>query len=392
MSVPPAPLRVLIAVGSMEVGGTERQILEICRGLSADQFDISVVTVGDKGPLRDALEETGTNVYSLGIRRDKVGETRLQRALRLVRSVPRFRALLRKIRPQIIHAFLLEMSVVSAAARWPRGRPPLIVSKRSLVRWIARDPIYFRLARWCNRQADLLLANSKAVARDAIENEGADESKLKVVFNGVDVARFAPSLPDAALGCELGLPKQDPVIGMVANLNVYKGHADLLEAAAMLRARGRRFTLLFVGGDGNASEAVRARASALDVPVIWAGPRHDVERILPLMNVVVSASHEEGFSNSILEAMACGRAIVATAVGGSAEQILDGQSGRLFPPRDPVSLAEVLGTLLDDPALCGGLGHAARQTAEQKFSLLRLLGEMEQIYRKAAAPASSPLP
>ncbi len=391
MSVRPPPLRVLIAIGSTEIGGTERQILEICRGLPRDRFDISVVTTGDEGPLRDALERTGTAVHSLGIRRDILGETRLQRALRFVRSVPRFRALLRRIRPQIVHAFLPEMSIVSAAARWPRRRPPLVVSKRSLVRWSARDPVYFPLARWCNRQADVLLANSEAVALEAVEKEGADRSKLRVVLNGVDVSRFTPVPPDGSLARELGLPGDVSVIGMVANLNEYKGHADLLEAVALLRCQGRRFTLLFVGGDGNTSEAVRARAAALDVPVFWAGRRDDVERFLSLMDIAVSASHEEGFSNSILEAMACGRPLVATAVGGSPEQIVDGQSGRLVPPRDPASLAGALDALLGDPVLRRELGRAARQAAEQKFSLSRLLREIEGLYRGLAS-SSSPLP
>lgn len=385
MSGSTQPLRVLIAVGSIDVGGTERQILEICRRLPRERFDVSVAVAVEGGSLKRALEGTGTKVYSLGIRRSRKPERRFDRALRLVRSIPRFRALLRTIRPDIVHAFLPEMSIVSAAARWPRKKPPLVISKRSLVRWVARDPVYFRLARWCNGQADLLLANSETVAREAVEREGADRSRLRVVFNGVDLARFRDSVPDESLARELGLPKGDPVLGMVANLNEYKGHVDLLVAAAKLRARGRRFTLLFVGGGGDSLEAVRARAAELDVPVIWAGPRDDVERVLCLMDVVVSASHEEGFSNAILEAMACGRAVVATAVGGSPEQIVDGESGRLVPPRDPESLAEALDSLLGNPALRSETGRAARQTVEQRFSLGRLLDEMEQVYRELAA-------
>ena len=382
----PPPIRVLIAIGSLEVGGAERQIVEVCRALSGHGFRFDVVTTEDGGPLLEALERTGARVHSLGFRHREVAEGRVQRALRLVRSVSRFRALLRQIRPQVIHACLVEESLVSAVARWPRRTPPLIISKLSLVRWIARDPVYFLLVRWFNQQADLLLANSEAVALDAMEKEGAEKPKFRIVFNGVDLDRFSPSRPDLALASEMGLPTEIPVIGMVANVNEYKGHIDLLEAAARLRARGRRFTLLFVGRDGNASEAVRTRAAELDIPVVWAGLRDDVERVLSVMDIVVSASHEEGFSNSILEAMAFGRAIVATAVGGNPEQIVDGQNGRLVPPRDPAALAEALDALLDDPALRGRLGQAARQTVEQKFSLQRLGGEMERLYRELAAP------
>jgi glycosyltransferase involved in cell wall biosynthesis len=294
------------------------------------------------------------------------------------------RSLLRDLDPDIIHSWLFEMSFLAAASRWPSRTPPLIVSRRNLVEWFARQSIYYPLARWTNRQADILLANSEAVRADVMRKERVGGERIALIYNGVDTDRFHPRERDAGFASALGLPADVPVIGVVANLHLYKGHLDLLDAAARLRVQGFRFVLLFVGREGPASEPVRARAAELDVPAIWAGPRNDVERLLPLMDVVVSASHEEGFSNSILEAMASGRAIVATAVGGTPEQIVDGQTGRLVPRRDPASLAAALKALLDDPALRGRLGQAARQTAEQKFSLHRLHEEMERLYRDLA--------
>jgi glycosyltransferase involved in cell wall biosynthesis len=283
----------------------------------------------------------------------------------------------------VIHAYLVELSLVSAAARWPRRTPPLVISKRSLVRWIARDPVYFWLARWFNRQADLLLANSEAVRLDVMRMDGVEGERVEVIYNGVDTSVYAPGLPDEDLRRELGLPAGLPVVGMVANLNTYKGHGEVVEAAAALRVEGKRLALLFVGRDGNAAEALRQQVERLKLEnVVFAGPRGDVPRMLRLMDVFVSASHEEGFSNSILEAMSAGRAIVTTSVGGSVEQIANGATGLVVPPRSPVALAAAVGRLLGDPALSEQLGSAAREEATRHFSNSSMLANVEAVYRR----------
>lgn len=377
-----APTRVLFAVGTLEIGGAERQVLEICRALGQRDFRFDVVTMGEEGPLAADLKNAGALVHSLGV--EQGGSGRVNRAVRLVRSVPRFRALLKTLRPDIIHASLPEMSAVATASRWPRRRPPLIVSKRTLVRWMARDPIYFRLARWINRRADVILANSEAVRQDTISKEGADPKRVRVIHNGVDTERFRPGLPEKALARELDLPSGVPVIGMVANFFGYKGHSDVVRAAAILRGQGLDFTLLFVGRDGDASESVRqeVREAGLADRVRFAGPRADIPRLLRLFDIFVSASHEEGFSNSILEAMASGRAIVATSVGGTTEQIEESATGLLVEPRSPEALARALGRLLREPDLRARLGSAARESVRRRFSLERMTEGVSSLYRE----------
>jgi glycosyltransferase involved in cell wall biosynthesis len=283
----------------------------------------------------------------------------------------------------VIHAYLVEMSLVSAAARWPGRAPPLVISKRSLVRWIARDPVYFPLARWLNKRADLILANSEAVRLDVARKEGIGPDRVELIYNGVDTSVYVPRPPDEALRSELGLPAGLPVVGMVANLHAYKGHAEVVEAAAALRAEGKRLGLLFVGRDGDAAMSLRRQVERLGLDgVVFAGARRDVPRLLGLMDVFVSASHEEGLSNSILEAMAAGRAIVTTSVGGSVEQIEDGTTGLVVPPRAPSALAVAVGRLLGDPALRERLGTAAREDATKRFSNASMLVKVEAVYRR----------
>lgn len=381
------PLRILIAVGTLEVGGAERQILEICRRLAGRGFEFHVVSKFDRGPLAEPLRQAGAILHPLSTRFSAPNPSLLVRARNFARSVWRLRRLLSRIRPTVVHAYLFETSVISAAARWPRRRPPLVISKRSLVKWIARYPVYFPLARWTNRRVDRILANSDAVRRDAIQKEGVAAGKIEVIHNGVDTERFRPSRADPELAASLGLPRGRLVVGMIANLHRYKGHAEVLAAAAVLAKERKEFTLLFVGRDGNASEEVRRLVSELRLGhrIVFAGERADPERILNLFDAFVSASHEEGFSNSILEAMACGRPIVATSVGGSVEQIENEVGGLLVPPRDPEALARALGRLLQDDGLRERLGRAARERAVSHFSLDRLCDRMANLYREVAA-------
>jgi glycosyltransferase involved in cell wall biosynthesis len=375
-------IRILIAVGTLGIGGAEGQILEICRCLGEREFRFDVVTMGEDGPLAADLKNAGARVHSLRV--GGHGSGRARRLVRLLRAIPRCRALLRELRPDLIHAYLPEMCVVAAASRWPRRRPPLIASKRMLVRWISRDPIYFPIARWINRRADLVLANSEAVRQDAISKEGAERRRVCVIHNGVDTQRFRPGPPEDALARELSLPAGTPVIGMVANFHGYKGHTDMVEAAAILRAQGLKFSLVFVGRDGNGSEDVhrKIREAGLAESVRFAGPRADIPRFLSLFDVFVSASHEEGFSNSVLEAMASGRAIVGTSVGGTLEQIQDGVDGLLVEPGNPEGLASALSRLLQDPSLRARLAAAARAAAVQRFSLARLGEQTSSLYRQ----------
>ncbi len=381
--------RVLHVIGSLQVGGAESQLLAIVRGLG-DRFEFHVGLLSEGGPLEESVRAAGGRIHPL--LPGGAGRRAAPRLWLALRARSRLRSLLRDLAPDIIHAWLFETSFLAAAARWPSRTPRLIVSRRNLLEWFARQSVYLRLSRWTCGRADLLIANSEAVRADVQKKEKVGGERFIVIYNGVDTDRFRQREPAGECAVALGLPAGLPVVGAVANCHFYKGHLELLEAASLLRGQGRRFTLLFIGGEGDASEAIRARAPEVGVPVIFAGTRHDVERLLPLMTVFVSASHEEGFSNSILEAMACGRAVVATAVGGTPEQIVDAQNGRLVPPRDPASLAVALDGLLADPALRRRLGQAARQTVEQKFSLGRLHEEMGRIYRELAASRPSPVP
>jgi len=372
--------RVLHVIGSLDVGGAEGQIVEIVRGL-AGRFEFHVGLLSSGGPLEPLARAAGAEIHILSSRTGTMRPA--LRAWRVARAQSRLRALIRRLEPDITHAWLFEMSLLAAVARWPHRATPFIVSRRSLVNWIARYPVYFPLSRWTNRQADLLLANSKAVRAEVMRKEGVEGRRVEVIYNGVDTTAYAPGPPDDGLRHELGLPPGLPVVGMVANLHAYKGHEEVVEAVAALRGEGHPCALLFVGRDGDAAVPLRHLIAERKLPdVVFAGARPDIPRMLRLMDVFVSASHEEGFSNSILEAMSTGRAILATGVGGTVEQIEDGVSGLLVPPHAPIPLLTALRRLAGDPALRQALGAAARETALRKFGLTRAFEETAALYER----------
>ncbi|MFI5197323.1 MAG: glycosyltransferase [Thermoanaerobaculia bacterium] len=373
--------RVLHVIGSLDIGGAEKQIVEIVRGL-AGRFEFHVGLLSSGGPLEPLVRAEGAEIHPLASRGAASPAHRLWRA---ARARSRLRSLLRGLDPDIIHSWLFEGSFLAALSRWPAHVPPLIVSRRSLVGWIARHPSYYPLARWTNGQADILLANAEAVRADVIRKERVESGRVQVIYNGVDTSVYTPGPADEKLRREAGLPEGLPVVGMVANIHTYKGHGEVVEAVAALRDEGFRCALLFVGRDGDATVRLRERIDALGLEnVVFAGARGDVPRMLRLMDVFVSASHEEGFSNSILEAMSSGRAIVTTSVGGSVEQIENGANGFVVPPHSPVSLAAAVARLLGDPSMREALGTAARKTAIGKFGLERVLEETAALYERLA--------
>lgn len=373
-------IRVCYVVGSLDVGGAERQIVELCQRLDKDRFSPEVVTLGPSGAMARRVESGGVPVHTFrptSLRSRSVRDPR--RLFSALRGVLRLRSLIRRRRPDIVHAFLPEACAVAAAAIGRRATPPLIVAKRSLVRSIAFAPFFLRMTRFANRRAQVIHVNSEAVGREISSREGGPAEKMRLVYNGVDTRVFRP--PES--------PSLRPRvrIGMMANFIPYKGHREAVEALDRVRRDFPAVELWLWGRDGASALGVKrlCRDLGLEDCVRFLGIAHDPANALRQLGIFLSASHEEGFSNSILEAMATGLPVVATSVGGTAEQIEHGQTGLLVPHGDSQALSEALRTLLADEALASQLGSAARCRAVDHFSVERMVGEMAGLYEELVA-------
>ena len=238
-----------------------------------------------------------------------------------------------------------------------------------------------------NRLVDRVVAVCPAVAAETLRERGLDPGKVVTIPNGVDCEEWDPARysRDEARS-ELGLGADETAIGVVASLSPIKGHADLLAAAARVLARRRaRFVLI---GDGPLRAALGALASQLGIrdQVVFMGARGDVPRLLCGLDVLAIPSHSEGLSNTLLEAMAMGLPVVATAVGGNNDVLRDGENGRLVPPHDPEAQAAALLALVEAPEAARRLGEAARRFVAVEFPLSRMVARHEELYRSLVTP------
>lgn len=241
-----------------------------------------------------------------------------------------------------------------------------------------------------NLKARAVVVNSMAVQRDVEANERCWQGKVRLIYNGVD-PEGAPAAPLGELFPELAGRGGGPVVTYVANFHGYKGHADLVEAARLVAGEFPEVLFLLVGRDAGTMAAVRDRVSALGLEknVFLAGPRPDAPRVAASSTLVAHPSHEEGFPNTVLEAMAAGKAVVAAAGGGTAEAVADGRTGILVPLGNPAALAAALLSLLHDPARTRRMGEAGKARVREEFSMERMVRSHQELYDELLAGRSS---
>ncbi|GHE27494.1 glycosyl transferase [Streptosporangium violaceochromogenes] len=359
----------MLLIGQLRVGGTEKQVFLLATGLSRSGVAVDVVTLHSDGPYRDALEDEGVPVHNAGFTGVSTGPMAVPRnliaAARLIR-------LIRRTRPDVLHAFLYHGYVIGAPIAWLARVPVVVAGRRSLSNFKRARRWVYALERVATRLTRHVVANALAVAEDARTVEGIARGKVSVIYNALPASAFRPG-PPARIATDL------PVVCCVANLKAHKGHRFLVEAAALLAARGTPCTLV-LAGEGPERDALLRQAARLGVDLRLLGLRRDVEALLSRASAVVLASLYEGMSNAVMEAMAAGRPVVATAVGGTRE-LLSGR-GLLVPPADPRALADALERVLHDPRLGASLGSAARAWALDNLGVDAMIDRHLALYRR----------
>ena len=307
------------------------------------------------------------------------GELDLDAAWRMSR-------LLRRLRPGVVHAHDAHALAVAAGAVALAGKgAPRLAASRRVDFHIHRNP----LSRWKYRRVDRFLCASDAIRRILID-DGVPAGKAVVVHEGVDVERIA-GLPALDAHREFGLPAGAPIVGNIAALVPHKGQRHLLDAAARVVAEVPEARFVIVGA-GELHDALAAQIARLGLErhVILTGFRTDAVSLLKGFDLFVMSSVTEGLGTSVLDAMACGRAVVATRAGGIPESVVDGETGLLVPARDPVALASAVLRLLHDRARRQALGRAGRARARARFSAARMVAETAAAYDALAGDRDMP--
>lgn len=364
---------MLLTVG-LTIGGTEGQLLELASRLDPRRFNVLVCALKREGPLAGSMRERGVRVVTL----NGWGPWDVRVLFRLFR-------LIRRERPDILHAFLGLANLAASLVGRPLGVPVVVWSYRDVEIWKTRA--HWLVDRAGARWADAITCCSDAVRQFVLARLGEDASRVVTIHNGIDLEAFDSNR--IAGRPELKLRGGGCVIGTVSRLDEpKKGLAVLLRALAGLAKRSDLppWQCLLVG-EGPARRRLETLASELGLSerVVFAGMRRDVARVLPALDLFVCPSLYEGFGIAIVEAMAAGRPVVASAVDGIPEVVVDQDTGLLVPPGNESALAEALAALLLRPDRARAMGLRGRERAREMFSITTTVERHQRLYESLSA-------
>ena len=369
-------VRIAYFAPLLGTGGTQRHLQQVLSLLDPARFEATVYTLRPGGEVEDELRASGVDVRSLSVG----GSLAAPRSLRAIVSTARA---LRRARVDVVHGYQWRPALVGAIAGRLARVPLRLASKRSLTGDDARARGAWRRI---GRQVDTVIVNA-----DALRIEGEQlgmHCRWALLQNGIDAERFTVAAPGAATRAAAGLDRARPVVGTVGRLEDRKGHDQFLDAMRTLVATGNGTSPQgLIVGDGPLRVALEGHAATIGPAgrIRFTGTVADVRPLLAAMDVFVLPSWAEGMSNALLEAMAAGRPVVATAVGGNTEVVSDGRTGVLVPPGDPGAIARAVGDLLRDPDRAMRLGAAARDDVMRRFGARARVAELERLYEERLA-------
>lgn len=369
--------RVAFLVDNLGIGGTELNAVRTAEQLTTRGYEIVVIALHADGPLRERYEAAGIPVLPI-----RVGSF-LSTAV--LGAGKRLRHILRERQIEILHSHDYYSNVFAALSVRP-DRPKLLMSRRW---WHSPSRQRRLLGRLAYVRADLVLANSSAVRDLLAREEAVPRSRVVVVPNFVDDEAFVPDPRpwSRALRRELELPEDTLVFGIVARLSEEKGHDVLLRAYARAAEAFPTNHCLVLIGDGPERDRLRALAEELKLGshVRFIGYRKPAPNLHAHLDVSLLTSRSEGFPNSVIEAMAASRPIVATRVGGVADAIEHGASGLLVEPDAVEPLADAVRLLASSPELRARIGRAAFERACERFRAKTVVDGLEAVYRSLTA-------
>lgn len=350
-------MRILHISSASSFGGGERYVVDLTNSLSARGHDV-YVAVRPNSPLPRHLQLPPERVLTLPLRN----------ALD-VPSAHELERFVRRQRIEVVHAHMArDYSLASYAAR---GRK---------TKFIATRHVLFRLNRLHRHtlaRASRVIAVSQAVAKQLRASGIVRESQIAVIPNGIDVDRFNRACAETDRGL---------LVGSIGELRTLKRHDDFIRAAARIASRFPETRFVLAGIDTSASGEVCRQLERLVIKFglsdrfRFLGWVEDAEKLLCEMDVFVSASETESFGLAIVEAMAAETAVVATATEGAQEVIEDQKTGVLVPIADVDRIAEAVTELLANPQKRSEMAAHAKQAAKERFSLSRMVDEIEKIY------------
>ena len=371
-------IRVVHVLDNLNIGGTELNAVRTAERLDRERLDVRFLCLQAHGPLRARLDRAGIPVSEIAVT-SLLSVSAARRGLEI-------RDLVRREQVHVVHAHDPYGNVLAAPFVRLAGRGAVIASQRWW-RNVHRPRVRFA-NRAAYRFAHRVLANSHAIGELLVREEGVDRQRVVVIPNFVEEEAFIPLSAErrSTMREKVGLGPADVAIGVVANLYPVKNHAMLLRAAARLNADWPqvRFVLVGEGAERTALERL-ANESRISQQVLMPGRLSNEPGFAGIFDIGVLTSREEGFPNWIVEAMAAGRPVVATNVGGVPDAVVEEVTGLLVKEDDDAAMARALDRLLRDEVLRLKMGDAARARARSLFHDSAVMADLAALYEDLAA-------
>ena len=363
-------LRVLQLIPTLDRSGAEKQLVLLATGLPRDRFEVEAATLTRLGPLEADLRDSGVPVACIG-KRHKVDPPAFARLVRFLKA-GRF---------DVVQTWIFAANAYGRLAALRAGVPVIVAAEMAVDLWKGRAEL--AIDRWIARRTDRVVGNSRAVV-DFYRGIGVPDDRLEMIYSGIG-DEGPPVIDRAEVRAGLDLPPDAPLILFAGRLAPQKGVADLLDALDLLQHVRPDVRTLIVG-EGPLRSRLEATADAyrLRQAVRFLGHRDDVPRLLAASDLLVLPSHYEGLPNVVLEAMQARKPVVATAAPGTTELVVDGQTGRLVPIRNPPAMAQAIRTVLDDPESARSLGEAGRARVEAHFRADLMIERFADLYERLA--------
>ena len=368
------PVTILYLITSTNVGGAEKALLQLMRNIDRREFKLYVCSVKKPGTFAHALALEADGFFSLNL----AEQGSVKALINVIPGLLNLIRLIRRISPSILHCFLFRANILGRIAGRIAGVPVIISSVRVL-----EAGSFFKnvLDRMTSSLTDACIAVSEAARRYTIEHSGISPQKISTIYNGIDCNESCRESMFSRKA--VSLDEKDIVLALIGRLHIQKGHRIVLNALPLILPEAPRVRLLFCGEGGEESSLRKlVEDLGLTAQVRFLGLVENAAQILPHIDILVLPSLWEGMPHVVLEAMAAGRPVVASRIDGLDELVKDEETGLLFSPGDPRSLAAALLKLITNRELCRNMGEAARERVMKNFQLKTTVQNTVRLYQQ----------
>ena len=364
-------LKIVHLVTSLEVGGAQHNMLLGLPNLDPSRYKHTLISIMDRMQMKQQFQQAGIEVHTLGLSK----KTDITAAIRL-------HSLLKTIRPDILHTYLIHGNVLGRIVGRLAGVPTIIGSELT----IGQAGRIGRLAtKLTNPLTDAVEVNSETGGKSVSIDLGVPKSKIEVVLPGLDLEAFGGSDQRSQVRSEIGVEDDEHLVLYVGRLRTVKGVEYGIRAFATALEQHAKMKLA-LAGEGDQRSNLESLCNELGIQnnVKFLGPRKDLSDVISASDSVIMPSLTEGFPRVAIEAMASSKPVIATRVGGTPEAIINDQSGILVPPKDIKAMAEAIVNVATDSGLATRLGIAARNRAEQHYSASKYVSRLDEMYTRLA--------